>query len=172
MKLNLAINGFGRIGRSFLRVSLKDKEFMDMINIVAINDLTDLKNIAHLLKFDSTFGRFDGEINIDENNKLLIINNELKIKIFSEKDPLNLPWKDLDIYFVIESSGKFTDANNTKKHIQAGAKKVIISAPAKGVDITMLLGVNDFKYTDEKHNIISMASCHNQFSCSCYQSIK
>ncbi|HEY9485932.1 MAG TPA: glyceraldehyde 3-phosphate dehydrogenase NAD-binding domain-containing protein, partial [Nitrososphaeraceae archaeon] len=79
MKLNLAINGFGRIGRSFLRVSLKDKEFMDMINIVAINDLTDLKNIAHLLKFDSTFGRFDGDINIDENNKLLIINNELKI---------------------------------------------------------------------------------------------
>lgn len=83
----------------------------------------------------------------------------MKIKIFSEKDPLNLPWKDLDIYFVIESSGKFTDANSTKKHIQAGAKKVIISAPAKGVDITMLLGVNDFRYTDEKHNIISMASC-------------
>ena len=96
----------------------------------------------------------------------------MKIKIFSEKDPLNLLWKDLDIYFVIESSGKFTDANSTKKHIQAGAKKVIISAPAKGVDITMLLGVNDFRYTDEKHNIISMASCTDQFSCSCYQSIK
>ena len=107
MQLNLAINGFGRIGRSFLRVCLKDKEFMNMINIVAINDLTDLKNIAHLLKFDSTFGRFEGEINIDENNNLLIINKELKIKIFSEKDPLNLPWKDLDIYFVMESSGKF-----------------------------------------------------------------
>jgi glyceraldehyde 3-phosphate dehydrogenase len=90
MKLNLAINGFGRIGRSFLHVSLKDKEFMDMINIVAINDLTDLKNIAHLLKFDSTFGRFDGEINIDETNKLLILNNELKIKIFSEKGSLKL----------------------------------------------------------------------------------
>ncbi|MDW3605328.1 MAG: type I glyceraldehyde-3-phosphate dehydrogenase, partial [Nitrososphaeraceae archaeon] len=159
MKLNLAINGFGRIGRSFLRVCLKDKEFMNMINIVAINDLTDLKNIAHLLKFDSTFGRFDGEINIDENNNLLVINKELKIKIFSEKDPLNLPWKDLDIYFVMESSGKFTDANNAKKHIEAGAKKVIISAPAKGVDITILLGVNDSKYTDDKHNIISMASC-------------
>jgi glyceraldehyde 3-phosphate dehydrogenase len=159
MQLNLAINGFGRIGRSFLRVCLKDKEFMNMINIVAINDLTDLKNIAHLLKFDSTFGRFDGEINIDENNNLLIINKELKIKIFSEKDPLNLPWKDLDIYFVMESSGKFTDANNAKKHIEAGAKKVIISAPAKGVDITILLGVNDSKYTDDKHNIISMASC-------------
>ena len=159
MKLNLAINGFGRIGRSFLRVCLKDKEFMNMIKIVAINDLTDLKNIAHLLKFDSTFGRFDGEIDIDENNNLLVINKELKIKIFSEKDPLNLPWKDLDIYFVIESSGKFTDANNAKKHLEAGAKKVIISAPAKGVDITILLGVNDFKYTDAKHNIISMASC-------------
>jgi glyceraldehyde 3-phosphate dehydrogenase len=120
--------------------------------------LPDLKNIAHLLKFDSTFGRFDGEINIDENNNLLIINKELKIKIFSEKDPLNLPWKDLDIYFVMESSGKFT-ANNAKKHIEAGAKKVIISAPAKGVDITIHLGVNDSKYTDDKHTIISMASC-------------
>ena len=158
-KLNLAINGFGRIGRSFLRVCLKDKEFMDIINIVAINDLTDLKNIVHLLKFDSTFGRFDGEIDIDENNNLLIINKELKIKIFAEKDPLNLPWKELDIYFVLESSGKFTDANTAKKHIEAGAKKVIISAPAKGVDITVLLGVNDSKYIDEKHNIISMASC-------------
>ncbi len=161
-KLNLAINGFGRIGRSFLRVCLKDKEFMDMINIVAINDLTDLKSIVHLLKFDSTFGRFDGgEIDTDNenNNNLLIINKELKIKIFAEKDPLNLPWKDLDIYFVIESSGKFTDANSAKKHIEAGAKKVVISAPAKDVDITVLLGVNDSKYTDEKHNIISMASC-------------
>src|SRR5215211_6471739 len=136
MKSNLEINGFGRIGRTFLRVCLKDKEFMDKINIVAINDLTNLKSIAHLLKFDSTFGRFDGEIDIDENNNLLIINKELKIKVFAEKDPLNLPWKNLDIYFVVESSGKFTDANTAKKHIEAGAKKVVISAPAKGVDIT------------------------------------
>ena len=158
-KLNLAINGFGRIGRSFLRVCLKDKEFMNIINIVAINDLTDLKSIVHLLKFDSTFGRFDGDIDIDVKNNLLIINKDLKIKIFAEKDPLNLPWKDLDIYFVIESSGKFTDANNAKKHIEAGAKKVVISAPAKGVDVTVLLGVNDSNYNDEKHNIISMASC-------------
>jgi glyceraldehyde 3-phosphate dehydrogenase len=158
-KLNLAINGFGRIGRSFLRVCLKDKEFMNIINIVAINDLTDLKSIVHLLKFDSTFGRFDGDIDIDVKNNLLIINKDLKIKIFSEKDPLNLPWKDLDIYFVIESSGKFTDANNAKKHIEAGAKKVVISAPAKGVDVTVLLGVNDSNYNDEKHKIISMASC-------------
>jgi glyceraldehyde 3-phosphate dehydrogenase len=96
---------------------------------------------------------------MDENNNLLIINKELKIKIFSEKDPLNLPWKDLDIYFVMESSGKFADANIAKKHIEAGAKKVIISAPAKGVDITILLGVNDSKYTDDKHTIICMASC-------------
>ncbi|MFB5600216.1 MAG: type I glyceraldehyde-3-phosphate dehydrogenase [Nitrososphaeraceae archaeon] len=159
MKLNLAINGFGRIGRSFLRVCLRDKEFMDKINIVAINDLTDLKNIAHLFKFDSTFGRFDGEIDIDEHNRLLIINKNFKIKIFTEKDPLNLPWKDLNIHFVIESSGKFTDAKNAKKHLEAGAKKVIISAPAKGVDATILLGVNDSKYVDEEHNIISMASC-------------
>jgi len=159
MHLNLAINGFGRIGRSFLRVCLKDKEFMNMINIVAINDLTDLKNIAHLLKFDSTFGRFDGELTIGENNNLLIINKELKIKILSEKDPLNLPWKDLDIYFVIESSGKFTDAVNAKKHIEAGAKKIIISATAKGVDLTIVLGVNDTEDREDKHNILSMASC-------------
>jgi glyceraldehyde 3-phosphate dehydrogenase len=132
---------------------------MDKINIVAINDLTDLKSIVHLLKFDSTFGRFDGEIDIDENNNLLIINKELKIKVFAEKDPLNLPWKEMDIYFVVESSGKFTNANNAKKHLEAGAKKVIVSAPAKGVDVTILLGVNESKYQDKNHNIISMASC-------------
>ena len=159
MKLNLAINGFGRIGRTFLRICLRDKDFMDKINIVAINDLTDLKSIVHLLKFDSTFGRFDGEIDIDENNNLLIINKELKIKVFAEKDPLNLPWKEMVIYFVVESSGKFTNANNAKKHIEAGAKKVIVSAPAKGVDVTILLGVNESKYQDKNHNIISMASC-------------
>ena len=159
MKLNLAINGFGRIGRTFLRIGIKDKEFIEKINIVAINDLTDLKSIVNLLKFDSTFGRFDGEIDMDEKNNLLIINKELKIKVFAEKDPLNLPWKEMDIYFVVESSGKFTNANNAKKHLEAGAKKVIISAPAKGVDVTILLGVNESKYQNKNHNIISMASC-------------
>ncbi|HET7642775.1 MAG TPA: type I glyceraldehyde-3-phosphate dehydrogenase [Nitrososphaeraceae archaeon] len=159
MKLNLAINGFGRIGRTFLRICLRDKDFIEKINIVAINDLTDLKSILHLLKFDSTFGRFDGEIDIDENNNLLIINKELKIKVFAEKDPLNLPWNEMDIYFVVESSGKFTNADNAKRHLEAGAKKVIISAPAKGVDVTILLGVNESKYQDKNHNIISMASC-------------
>ena len=159
MKLNLAINGFGRIGRTFLRICLRDKEFMDKINIVAINDLTDLKSIVNLLKFDSTFGRFDGEIDMDEKNNLLVINKELKIKVFAEKDPLNLPWKEMDIYFVVESSGKFTNADNAKKHLEAGAKKVIISAPAKGVDVTILLGVNESKYQNKNHNIISMASC-------------
>lgn len=159
MKLNLAINGFGRIGRTFLRICLRDKDFMDKINIVAINDLTDLKSIVNLLKFDSTFGRFDGEIDMDEKNNLLVINKELKIKVFAEKDPLNLPWKEMDIYFVVESSGKFTNADNAKKHLEAGAKKVIISAPAKGVDVTILLGVNESKYQNKNHNIISMASC-------------
>ena len=159
MKLNLAINGFGRIGRTFLRIGIKDKEFIEKINIVAINDLTDLKSIVNLLKFDSTFGRFDGEIDMDEKNNLLIINKELKIKVFAEKDPLNLPWKEMGIYFVVESSGKFTNANNAKKHLEAGAKKVIISAPAKGVDVTILLGVNESKYQNKNHNIISMASC-------------
>jgi glyceraldehyde 3-phosphate dehydrogenase len=132
---------------------------MDKINIVAINDLTDLKSIVNLLKFDSTFGRFDGEIDMDEKNNLLVINKELKIKVFAEKDPLNLPWKEMDIYFVVESSGKFTNADNAKKHLEAGAKKVIISAPAKGVDVTILLGVNESKYQNKNHNIISMASC-------------
>ena len=159
MILNLAINGFGRIGRTFLRICLRDKDFMDKINIVAINDLTDLKSIVNLLKFDSTFGRFDGEIDMDEKNNLLVINKELKIKVFAEKDPLNLPWKEMDIYFVVESSGKFTNADNAKKHLEAGAKKVIISAPAKGVDVTILLGVNESKYQNKNHNIISMASC-------------
>ena len=159
MKLNLAINGFGRIGRTFLRICLRDKDFMDKINIVAINDLTDLKSIVNLLKFDSTFGRFDGEIDMDEKNNLLVINKELKIKVFAEKDPLNLPWKEMDIYFVVESSGKFTNADNAKKHLEAGAKKVIISAPAKGVDVTILLGVNESKYQNKNHHIISMASC-------------
>ncbi|HET8793722.1 MAG TPA: type I glyceraldehyde-3-phosphate dehydrogenase [Nitrososphaeraceae archaeon] len=159
MILNLAINGFGRIGRTFLRICLRDKDFMDKINIVAINDLTDLKSIVNLLKFDSTFGRFDGEIDMDEKNNLLVINKELKIKVFAEKDPLNLPWKEMDIFFVVESSGKFTNADNAKKHLEAGAKKVIISAPAKGVDVTILLGVNESKYQNKNHNIISMASC-------------
>jgi glyceraldehyde 3-phosphate dehydrogenase len=166
-KLRLAINGFGRIGRCFLRASLKDTEFMNSVSIVVINDLADAKTLAHLLKYDSVFGRFDGGIvvNIDDDthngNKhaSLIINETLEIKILSERDPALLPWKDMGIDIVLESSGKFNDAKDARKHLAAGAKKVIISAPSKDPDATIVMGVNDDKYDSEKHQIVSMASC-------------
>lgn len=159
MKQKIAINGLGRIGRSFLRIALKDHEFMKMAEIVAINEPSDLRNILNLIKYDSTFGKFDGIIELDEDNKCLIINKDIKIKIFSEKDPEFLPWKDLGVYIVLESSGKFTNSLDAKKHIIAGAKKVIISAPAKNPDITILVGINENIYNNKVHNIISMASC-------------
>lgn len=159
LKLNLAINGFGRIGRSFLKSSLLDKEFNDIIEIKAINDLANLKELSHLFKYDSTFGKFEGDIEIDETNKILIINKDKRINIISESDPSKLPWKELNIFFVLESSGKFNDKGNSQKHILAGAKKVIISAPAKNPDVTLIMGVNNQIYENQKHNIISMASC-------------
>lgn len=141
MKSRLAINGFGRIGRSFVKAALKDKEFTGMIDIIAINDLTDAKTLAHLFNYDSVFGRFDGTVSVDSrsDSNVLAINN-LRLKVFSEKDPFRLPWKALDIDIVLESSGKFNDAKEAKKHIQAGTKKVIISAPAKDPDATILMG--------------------------------
>jgi len=138
MKLRVAINGFGRIGRSFLKASLKDKEFMDLIEIVAINDLTDARTLAHLFKYDSVFGKFDGTVEVVEvgnNQSILMINNQ-PLKVIAEKDPSELPWKDLGIDLVLESSGRFNDAKEATKHIRAGAKKVIISAPAKQPDST------------------------------------
>jgi glyceraldehyde 3-phosphate dehydrogenase len=161
MKLKVAINGFGRIGRSFLKASLKDKEFMDLIEIVAINDLTDARTLAHLFKYDSVFGKFDGTIEVvgvGNNQSILMINN-LPLKIIAEKDPSILPWKELEIDLVLESSGRFNDAKEAVKHIKAGAKKVIISAPAKQPDSTILIGVNDNSYDNLKHSIVSMASC-------------
>jgi len=161
MKLRVAINGFGRIGRSFLKASLKDKEFMDLIEIVAINDLTDARTLAHLFKYDSVFGKFDGTVEVVEvgnNQSILMINNQ-PLKVIAEKDPSELPWKDLGIDLVLESSGRFNDAKEATKHIRAGAKKVIISAPAKQPDSTILIGVNDNSYDNEKHSIVSMASC-------------
>ncbi|HET7148773.1 MAG TPA: type I glyceraldehyde-3-phosphate dehydrogenase [Candidatus Nitrosopolaris sp.] len=161
MKLRLAINGFGRIGRCFVKAALKDREFMNLVDIVAINDLTDAKTLAHLFKYDSVFGKFDGAVEVDNgssNNSVLVVNN-LPLKVISEKDPSRLPWKDLNIDIVLESSGKFNDAKEAKKHIEAGAKKVIISAPAKQPDATILMGVNDNLYDNNKHNIVSMASC-------------
>jgi glyceraldehyde-3-phosphate dehydrogenase type I len=161
MKSRVAINGFGRIGRSFHKASLKDKEFMDLIEIVAINDLTDARTLAHLFKYDSVFGKFDGTVEVVEvgNNRSVLMINNLPVKVIAEKDPSGLPWKDLGIDLVLESSGRFNDAKEAAKHIRAGAKKVIISAPAKQPDSTILIGVNDNSYDNEQHRVVSMASC-------------
>jgi glyceraldehyde 3-phosphate dehydrogenase len=156
MMANIAINGFGRIGRCFLRAAMSDKEFSNIANIVAINDVTDAKTLAHLFRYDSTFGRYEGRVEAKDNEILV---DEQSIKVISEKDPLKLPWKDLKIDIVIESTGKFNDAKEAKKHIAAGAKKVIISAPAKSPDATVLIGINDNLYDNKKHDVISMASC-------------
>lgn len=152
MKLKVAINGFGRIGRQIFHIN-KDKDFFD---IVAINDLTDAKTLAHLLKYDSTYGVVPYAISSKDDT---IIVEGKSYKIFNKKDPEKLPWKDLGIDLVIESTGFFTDKEEAEKHIKAGAKKVIITAPGKNADITMVLGVNQDKYDSAKHNIISNASC-------------
>lgn len=152
----VAINGFGRIGRNTLRAAVKTGIF-NKVDYVAIND-PGLKpeDAARLFKYDSVMGKFDGEVGAYEEG---IIVNGKKIKFFAEKDPLQLPWKDLGVDIVVESTGFFTDANKAKAHIDAGAKKVIISAPATNEDITIVLGVNEDKYDAAKHNVISMASC-------------
>lgn len=150
--INVAINGFGRIGRMVLRTGIKDKD----INWVAVNDITDTKTLAHLFKYDSVHGVYDGTIEYSDNT--LIIDKK-KIKVLAEKDPSNLPWKDLKVDVVVESTGFFTDRESASKHLAAGAKKVIISAPAKNPDITIVKGVNEHLYDKKKHNIISNASC-------------
>lgn len=155
---NIAINGFGRIGRTFLRAALEDNKFTSMINVTAINDLGDINTLAHLFKYDSVYGKFDGTVIVDTDNNYLIINNH-KIKILSEKDPQLLPWDLLQIDVVLESTGKFKDREGAGKHLKAGAKKVVISAPAKNPDATMILGINEKVYDTSNHNIISMASC-------------
>ena len=153
MAINVGINGFGRIGRQVLRAA---KEQGAAIDFVAVNDLTDTKTLAHLFKHDSVHGAFDGTVSYDENS--ITVNGD-KIRIFKEKDPANLPWKDLGVDIVLESTGKFTDRDGASKHLAGGAKKVIISAPAKNEDITVVLGVNHDKYDAAKHHIISNASC-------------
>ncbi|MCD7740156.1 MAG: type I glyceraldehyde-3-phosphate dehydrogenase [Candidatus Gastranaerophilales bacterium] len=154
--VNVAINGFGRIGRNTLRAAIKEGIY-GKINYVAINDpgLTP-EQAAFLFKHDSVMGQFDGQVEAYEEG---IIVNGKKIKFFAEKDPAQLPWKDLGVEVVIESTGFFTNGDKAKAHITAGAKKVIISAPATNEDITIVLGVNDNMYDPSKHNIISMASC-------------
>lgn len=155
---NIAINGFGRIGRIFLRIALKDKEFETMANVVAINDMGATNTLAYLFKYDSVHGKFDGQVTTDKNANLLIIENH-KIKVYCEKDPEKLPWKTLNVDLVLESTGKFNDREKAIKHIHAGASKVVISAPAKNPDITMILGINDERYKPSEHHVISMASC-------------
>ncbi|MBW2972986.1 type I glyceraldehyde-3-phosphate dehydrogenase [Candidatus Woesearchaeota archaeon] len=149
--VNVAINGFGRIGRQVFEIALKNK-----VNIVAVNDLTDTKTLAYLLKYDSVYGRYPGKISYDKDH--IIIDNK-KIKVFAEQDPAKLPWKKLKVDVVAECTGFFTEKSGAMKHIKAGAKKVLISAPAKNPDITVVLGVNFDKYDKKKHNIISNASC-------------
>lgn len=153
MKPRAAINGFGRIGRQVFRINL-EKQYFD---VVAINDLTDNETLAHLLKYDSNYGVLNKEVFIKDNDKLVVDNQE--IKCLAERDPANLPWKDLGVDIVIESTGFFTDRAGAEKHIQAGAKKVIVSAPGKDMDFTVVLGVNEDKYDSAKHSIVSNASC-------------
>ncbi|MBS3810415.1 MAG: type I glyceraldehyde-3-phosphate dehydrogenase [Halanaerobiales bacterium] len=152
MSVKVAINGFGAIGRKALRGAVDNPE----IEFAAINDLVDPKILAYLLKYDSNHGTFDGEIDHTEDS---IIVNGKEIKVFNKKDPAQLPWEELGIEVVYESTGFFTNADDAKKHLEAGAKKVIISAPAKNEDLTVVLGVNDEQYDPKKHKIISNASC-------------
>jgi glyceraldehyde 3-phosphate dehydrogenase len=155
MSINIAINGFGRIGRNVLRCILEDKECRDF-EVSAINDLTDAKTLAHLFKYDSVQGLNKAQVGF-EGDSLMV--NDKPIRIFSERDPAQLPWKDLGIDIVIESTGFFTKRDGAQKHLQAGAKKVIISAPATDPDVTLVLGVNDELYDKSKHHIVSNASC-------------
>jgi len=152
MAVKVGINGFGRIGRNFFRACLNHPE----IEIVAANDLTDAKTLAHLLKYDSILGIFNADVSVDGDN---VVVNGKAMKVLKVKDPKELPWKELGVEIVVESTGLFTDAEKAKGHIEAGAKKVIISAPAKNEDITIVMGVNDNKYDPAKHHIISNASC-------------
>ena len=152
MTVKVGINGFGRIGRNYFRALLQQGADLE---VVAVNDLTDTKTLAHLLKYDSIMGRFDGEVSAAEGS---ITVNGKEIKVLAERDPKNLPWGDLGVEIVIESTGFFTDGESASAHIAAGAKKVVISAPAKNVDGTFVMGVNDKDYTNEM-NIISNASC-------------
>jgi glyceraldehyde 3-phosphate dehydrogenase len=150
----VGINGFGRIGRQVLRAAKEDG--VADLDFVAVNDLTDTKTLAHLFKYDSVHRAYDGDVSTSANG--ITVDGD-EIRVFAEKDPAALPWKDLGVDIVLESTGRFTNAADAKKHITGGAKKVIISAPAKGEDITIVMGVNSDKYDNTKHHIVSNASC-------------
>ncbi|MEX0989739.1 MAG: type I glyceraldehyde-3-phosphate dehydrogenase [Actinomycetota bacterium] len=153
MSIKIGVNGFGRIGRNFLRAAIERGEVLDL---VAVNDITDPATLAHLLRYDSVLGRFKGEVAAEGDT--ITVNGDA-IKVLAERDPANLPWKDLGAEVVIESTGLFTKRDDAAKHLAAGAQKVLISAPAKGEDLTIVLGVNDDAYDPANHHIISNASC-------------
>jgi len=153
MAIKVAINGFGRIGRLLFRAGIERNANIDF---VAVNDITDAKTLAHLLKYDSVHGRSPFSV---EAEKDAIVVKGKRVRTLAQRDPSQLPWKDLDVYLAVESTGLFTDREKAAMHLQAGAKKVLISAPAKNPDITIVMGVNDDKYDPEKHNILSNASC-------------
>ena len=153
MSIRVGINGFGRIGRQVIRAARLQQADIEFI---AVNDLTDTKTLAHLFKYDSVHRTYKGDVRAGDG---MITIDGANVKVLAEKDPAKLPWKDLGVDIVLESTGRFTDAAAAKKHLDAGAKKVIISAPAKGEDLTIVLGVNEQKYDSAKHHIVSNASC-------------
>src|SRR5216117_3520862 len=154
MAVRVGINGFGRIGRNVLRAAVLMKQ--SALEFVAVNDITDTKTLAHLLKYDSVHGRFGGTV--EARGDAIVVNGK-PIKVSAIKEPEKLPWKDLGVELVLESTGRFTDREAAEKHLAAGAKRVVISAPAKGDDITIVMGVNHDKYDPAKHRIVSNASC-------------
>ena len=153
MATKIGINGFGRIGRLVLRVIMERKED---INVAVINDLTDTRTNAHLFKYDSSYGRYSGKVEATED--AIMIDGQ-RVRVLAERDPAKIPWRDYGVEIVIESTGLFTDASKASAHLQGGARKVIISAPAKGEVLTIVLGVNQDKYDPTKHHILSNASC-------------
>ncbi|MHB2026095.1 MAG: type I glyceraldehyde-3-phosphate dehydrogenase [Elusimicrobiota bacterium] len=152
MAMNVGINGFGRIGRLVLRAGLKNPH----LNFTAVNDLTDAKTLAHLFKYDSTFGAYPGRVEATSDGLLI---DGHPIRVSAEKDPEKLPWKSRGVELAVESTGRFTDAEKARGHLTAGARKVIISAPAKGEDITLCMGINETLYDADKHAVVSNASC-------------
>jgi glyceraldehyde 3-phosphate dehydrogenase (phosphorylating) len=154
MAVRVGINGFGRIGRNVVRAAVMAKQ--SAIEFVGVNDITDTKTLAHLLKYDSIHGRFPGTV--ETKGEALVVNGR-EIRVTAIKEPEKLPWKELGVELVLESTGRFTDRDSAAKHLAAGAKKVVISAPAKGEDITIVMGVNEKKYDPATHHIISNASC-------------
>ncbi|MEE9304717.1 MAG: type I glyceraldehyde-3-phosphate dehydrogenase [bacterium] len=152
MAVTVGINGFGRIGRIMLRAALE----REAIDVVAVNDITDAKTLAHLFKYDSIHGVFPGTVSVADSS---IVINDKPVKVFAERDPADLPWKTLGVEVVVESTGIFRDRDGAGKHLEAGAKKVIITAPAKKPDLTIVIGVNEGSYDKTKHHIVSNASC-------------